>query len=103
MLYGYCRNTTFIYNLFCTHCEGMSIWCIYTRLDIGLDIHTYGKTMLFNNCSCFMFQKYNTVIAMKNRVTHISDPSLLRFNLRRLFVLFANKGYPKRILNKLSQ
>lgn len=45
--------------------------------------------------------KFNTVIAMKNRVTHISDERFLHENLRKLFGIFANNGYPKSILNKL--
>lgn len=46
-------------------------------------------------------QKYNTVIAMKNRVTHISDEIFLLANLKKLFNIFLNNGYPKHILNKL--
>lgn len=45
--------------------------------------------------------KFNTVIAMKNRVTHISDEKFLRDNLNRLVLMFSNNGYPKHILNKL--
>lgn len=46
-------------------------------------------------------QKYNTVIAMKNRIIHISDPKFLQDNLKTLRNIFANNGYPKKILNKL--
>lgn len=46
-------------------------------------------------------QKYNTVIAMKNRVEHISDDRFRNDNKRKLFDLFHNNGYPKALLNKL--
>ena len=46
-------------------------------------------------------QKFNTVIAMKNRITHISHPSFLNTNLKTLFNIFVNNGYPKKVLNKL--
>lgn len=46
-------------------------------------------------------QKYNAVIAMKNRVTHISDLTFINFNMKRLFGLFANNDYPQHVLNKL--
>lgn len=46
-------------------------------------------------------QKYNTVIAMKNRVTHISDEMFLQNNLKKLFDIFVNNGYPKHILKRL--
>lgn len=48
-----------------------------------------------------MNQKYNTVIAMKNRVVHISDESFIKKNLNRLFDLFLNNGYPRNLLKKL--
>lgn len=46
-------------------------------------------------------QKYNTVIAMKNRVTHICHESLLQNNLKKLHNMFLNNGYPNHILKKL--
>ena len=46
-------------------------------------------------------QKYNTVVAMKNRITHISHESFLHKNLKKLFDTFVNNGYPKHILKKL--
>lgn len=46
-------------------------------------------------------QKFNTVIAMKNRITHISNERFLKTNLTKLFDLFANNGYPKKILKWL--
>lgn len=45
--------------------------------------------------------KYNTVIAMKNRVKHISDDRFLKDNLEKLFKMFLNNGYPANLLNKL--
>ncbi|XP_044751214.1 uncharacterized protein LOC123312273 [Coccinella septempunctata] len=38
---------------------------------------------------------------LKNRVCYISDESLLKKNLRRLFEIFQNNGYPKNTLNRL--
>lgn len=46
-------------------------------------------------------QKFNTVIAMKNRIIHISHENFLQLNLKKLFNIFLNNGYPKHILNKL--
>lgn len=46
-------------------------------------------------------QKYNTIIAMKNRIVHISDETFLHKNLNRLFQLFLNNGYPRTTLKKL--
>lgn len=45
--------------------------------------------------------KFNTIIAMKNRVEHISDDKFVKINLRFLFDTFVNNGYPKHVLNKL--
>ena len=46
-------------------------------------------------------QKFNTVIAMKNRITHIGHPFFLNTNLKILFNILVNNGYPKKVLNKL--
>lgn len=46
-------------------------------------------------------QKLNTVKELKNRVCYISDESLIKKNLRKLFEIFHNNGYPKHILNRL--
>lgn len=48
-----------------------------------------------------MTQKVNTVIAMKNRIMHISDEKFLKTNLKKLLNIFLNNGYPKRLLNRL--
>lgn len=46
-------------------------------------------------------QKLNTVIAMKNRVSHICHEMFLRDNLKKLYNIFLNNGYPKYLLKKL--
>ncbi|XP_044764379.1 uncharacterized protein LOC123320947 [Coccinella septempunctata] len=46
-------------------------------------------------------QKINMIKELKNRVCYISDESLLKKNLRRLFEIFQNNGYPKNTLNRL--
>lgn len=46
-------------------------------------------------------QKINLVLAMKDRVTKISHPSLLHNNLRLLSQSFVNNGYPKYLVQKL--
>lgn len=46
-------------------------------------------------------QKYNTIIAMKNRITHISDQSFLKTNLNKILDIFINNGYPKHIAKRL--
>lgn len=38
---------------------------------------------------------------MKNRITHISNDKYIKENLKKLFDIFINNGYPKHILNKL--
>ena len=48
-----------------------------------------------------MGQKRNTIIAMKNRVTHISDDRFLKENLEKLMQLFLNNGYPRKLLQTL--
>lgn len=46
-------------------------------------------------------QKINVVIAMKNRVVKISDPTFLQKNLKILVSIFTNNGYPLSLINKL--
>lgn len=46
-------------------------------------------------------QKYNTIIALKNRILYISDACFHKENLNKLFNIFVNNGYPKNILRKL--
>lgn len=46
-------------------------------------------------------QKFNTIIAMKNRITHISDERFLVKNLKILFDIFLNNGYHASTLKKL--
>ena len=67
----------------------------------------YGSTVISNRRFINYFsnhpqnQKYNAVIGMKNRVSHISDETFLQTNLKKLFDIFLNNGYPKHILKKL--
>lgn len=46
-------------------------------------------------------QKINTILAMKNRITHISNSIFINDNLKKLKNLFLNNGYPGHLLNKL--
>lgn len=46
-------------------------------------------------------QKINLVLGMKNRVIQTSHTSLRTQNLKKLFTLFINSGYPSKLLHKL--
>ncbi|KAK9892635.1 hypothetical protein WA026_021013 [Henosepilachna vigintioctopunctata] len=46
-------------------------------------------------------QKFNMVVAMRNRVLRICDERFHRGSLRKLFLIFRNNGYPGHILQKL--